>query len=177
MQHNAPHCNTLAPTSLHDDYTLHHTATHCTSLQHTAPHCNTLQHTATHCNTLQHTWPTSLHDDREIIIQCIVQVKGHCDVCCSMLQYVAVCCSVLQRFKRLSYRVSSRSNVTVMSVAACCSVLQCVAVCCSVSQNVAVQGDYHTEYHPSQTSLSSVLQRVAVCCRVLQCVAVCCSVL
>jgi len=133
-QHTAIQCNTLHYTathcaSIHDDYTLHHTATHCTSLQHTAPHCNTLQHTATHCNTLQHTWPTSLHDDREIIIQCIVQVKSHCDVCCSMLQCVAVCCSmlqcvavccsVLQRFRRLSYRVSSRSNVTVMCVAAC----------------------------------------------------------
>jgi len=37
------------------DLDMHHTSTHCNTLQHTATHCNTLQHTATHCNTLQHT--------------------------------------------------------------------------------------------------------------------------
>ena len=30
------------------DYTLQHTASHCSTLQHTATQCNTLQHTATH---------------------------------------------------------------------------------------------------------------------------------
>jgi len=59
----------------HTDNTLHHTATHCNTLQHTAtlmmmtwalqntatylqhpaPHCKALQRTATHCNLLQHT--------------------------------------------------------------------------------------------------------------------------
>ena len=34
---------------------VHHTATHCNTLQHNATQCNTLQHTATHCNTLQYT--------------------------------------------------------------------------------------------------------------------------
>jgi len=42
------------------------------------------------------------------------------EVCCSVLQCVAVCCRVLH------------------CVAVCCSVLQCVAVCCSVLQCVAV---------------------------------------
>ena len=42
------------------------------------------------------------------------------DLCCSVLQYVAVCCSMLQY------------------VAVCCSMLQYVAVCCSVLQYVAV---------------------------------------
>jgi len=42
------------------------------------------------------------------------------ELCCIVLQCVAVYCSVLQR------------------VAVCCSVLQCVAVCCSVLQCVAV---------------------------------------
>jgi len=40
------------------------------------------------------------------------------ELCCCVLQCVAVCCSVLQ------------------CVAVCCSVLQCVAVCCSVLQCV-----------------------------------------
>ena len=40
------------------------------------------------------------------------------DLCCSVLQCVAVCCRVVQ------------------CVAVCCSVLQCVAVCCNVLQCV-----------------------------------------
>jgi len=42
------------------------------------------------------------------------------DMCCSVLQCVAVCCSVLQ------------------CVTVCYSVVQCGAVCCSVLQCVAV---------------------------------------
>jgi len=42
------------------------------------------------------------------------------EVCCSVLQCVAVCCSVLQ------------------CVAVCCSVLQCAAVCCSKLSNDGV---------------------------------------
>ena len=56
------------------------------------------------------------------VLQCVVVCKernAHClragvEVCCSVLQCVAVCCSVLQCF------------------AVCCSVLQCFAVCCSL---------------------------------------------
>jgi len=52
----ATHCNTLWQTLRYLLWApLHHTATHCDTLQHTATHCSTLQHTATHCNTLQHT--------------------------------------------------------------------------------------------------------------------------
>ena len=51
-----------------------------------------------------HVIPTSLHRKHKV----------HGDVCCSVLQCVAVCDSALQ------------------FVAVRCSVLQCVAVCCSV---------------------------------------------
>ena len=79
-------------------------------------------------------------------------------VCCSVLQCVAMCCSVFQcvALRRLSHVSESLSShrrselfLAGESVAVCCGVLQCVAVCCSV------------------------LQCVAVCCSVLQCVAVC----
>ena len=83
-------------------------------------------------------------------------------VCCSVLQCVAVCCSVLQCF------------------AVCCSVLQCDAVGCS---------DYAMDKPPilmnCQVRCSvlqcvavfySVLQYVAICCNMVQWVAVCWSV-
>jgi len=60
LHHTASHCNsmqrtaTLQHTETHWN-TLQHSATHCNTLQDTARHCNTLQLTATHCNTLQHT--------------------------------------------------------------------------------------------------------------------------
>ena len=76
-------------------------------------------------------------------------------VCCSVMQCVAVWCSVLQ--------CDAVWCSVLQCVAVCCSVLQCVAVCCSVLQCVAVW--------------CSVLQCVAVCCSALQCVAiytVCC---
>jgi len=49
-----------------------------------------------------------------------MRVFSYCQVCCSVLRFVAVCCSVLQ------------------CVAVCCTVLYCVPVCCSVLQCVAV---------------------------------------
>jgi len=67
LHHTATHCNTLQHTATHCNTlqhtalhcnALHHTATHYTTLQHPATHCNTLQHTATHCNTLH---PTATH--------------------------------------------------------------------------------------------------------------------
>ena len=54
LHHSATHCSTLQLTATLCN-TLHHTAAHCNTLQHTATHCNTLQHTAAHCHTLQHT--------------------------------------------------------------------------------------------------------------------------
>ena len=81
------------------------------------------------------------------------KVHGVLNLCCSVLQCVAVCCSVLQC---VAVRCSALQCVVV------CCMLQCVA-CCSVLQSVAV--------------CCSVLQCVAVCCSVLQCAAVCCSML
>ena len=52
MHHTATHCTTLQHTATHCQT---HTATNCSTLHHTAAHCNTLQHTAAHCSTLQHT--------------------------------------------------------------------------------------------------------------------------
>jgi len=59
IHHTATHCNTLQHTTLQHT-AVHHTSTRCNMLQHTAthciiPHCNTLQsttlqHTATHFN-------------------------------------------------------------------------------------------------------------------------------
>ena len=53
------------------------------------------------------------------VLQCVA-------VCCSVLQCVAECCSVLQCVALRVFTVAGR----------CCSVLQCVAVCCSVLQVV-----------------------------------------
>jgi len=77
------------------------------------------------------------------------------EVCCSVLQCVAVWYSV------------------VLCVAVCCSVLQCVAVCCRVLQCVAMW----CSVVQCGAVCCSVLQCVAVCCSVLQCVAVCCIAL
>jgi len=71
-----------------------------------------------------------------------------------------VCCSVLQ------------------SVAVCCGVLQYVAVCCSVVQNAINVWGLFWEYIGLFWIWCSVLQCVAVCCSMLlQCVAVCGSAL
>jgi len=61
-------------------------------------------------------------------------------VCCSVLQCVAVCCSVLQ----CVYNLCGRCRESVAGVVAgvlqfvltCCSMLQLVAACCSLSQCV-----------------------------------------
>ena len=65
----------------------------------------------------------------------VIAVSG-AQVCCSVLQCVAVCCNVRQ------YGTCLNTCVEILScswaIAVCCSVLQCVAVCCSVLQCVAV---------------------------------------
>jgi len=62
------------------------------------------------------------------------------DVCCCVLQCVAVCCSLLPSvavcFSPLQ-SVAIRRSLS-QSVAVCCSLLQFVAVCCSLLQSVAV---------------------------------------
>ena len=83
-------------------------------------------------------------------------------VCCSVLQRVAVCCS-----ERLLCNTSSLSCPLGRGVAVCCSMLQRVAVCCSESL---------VNHCLSPVSLGQGCCRgVAVCCIVLQCVAACCS--
>jgi len=96
------HCNTLQ-----------HAATRSNTLQHTAAtRCNTLQHTAAHYNTLHYT-ATHLHcEARELIVGLVLQsllthvvyrwaahwllqvcckcVADELQVCCSVLQHVAV---------------------------------------------------------------------------------------
>ena len=57
---------------------------------------------------------------------CARETTSSRQVCCSVLQCVAVCCSVMQCV--LQYVCCS----VLQCVAVCCSVLQCVAVCCSV---------------------------------------------
>ena len=52
LHHTASHCNTLQHTLTHWN-TLQHTVTYTNMLQHTATHCVTLQHSVTYCNTLQ----------------------------------------------------------------------------------------------------------------------------
>jgi len=52
------------------------------------------------------------------------------NVCCNVLQCIAVCCSVMQ--------CDAVCCSVLQCVAVCCSVLQCVAACCSVLQFVAV---------------------------------------
>ena len=85
------------------------------------------------------------------------------EVCCSVLQCVAVCCSVLPA-----------TTTKTRSVAVFCSVLQCVAVHCSVLQCVLTAPFFGAT---PKLEYCSVLQDVAVCCSVLQCIAVYCSVL
>jgi len=58
------------------------------------------------------------------------KVYGALNLCCSVLQCVAVCCSVLQ--------CAAVCCSALQCVAVCCSVLQCVAVCCRVLQCAAV---------------------------------------
>jgi len=157
-------------------------------LLHTATHlyrCNTLQHTATHCNTLQHISNTDVPARVESELLVATHLADVCrgiqlcgaagtsafDVCCSVLQCVAVCCSVLKMFAEASNSAAQLVHLHLMCVAVCCSVLQCVKDVCRGIQLCGAAGTSAFDVR------CSVLQCVAVCCSVLQCVAVCCSVL
>ena len=98
------------------------------------------------------------------------QVLHGLQVCCSVLQCVAVWWSVLR------------------CVAVCCSVLQCVAgpICKSVishawMSHVLIEwwmfSCHWGRSYMGCKCVASVLKCVAVCCSALQCVAVCCSML
>jgi len=124
--HPATYCNTPPYTCTHSGYQqrdvwavveseLHHTATHCNTLQHTATHCNTppytsthsgyqqrdvwavieseLQHTATHCNTLQH---TATHCNTLQHTATHFNTLPHAATHCDKLQYTAIHCNTLQ---------------------------------------------------------------------------------
>ena len=104
------------------------------------------------------------------ITETLRAIKTAQQVCCSVLQSVAVCCSVLQDITETLCAIKTAQQV-------CCSVLQSVAVCCrmslrrcallrprcSVLQCVAVQ--------------YCVMQCAAMFFSILQCLTVCCSVL
>ena len=92
----------------HPPSTLCHSCSRCwarNALQHTATHCNTLQHTLQHPSTLCHScsrcWArnalqrTATHCNTRVTL-CNTLWRFSRDMCCSVLQSVAVCCSVLQ---------------------------------------------------------------------------------
>ena len=95
---------------------------------------------------------------------------GVLQVCCGVLQYVAVCVAVCFWWVPLS-----DLRVLALALWVCCSVLQCIKVWCSVCRSVFLTG---AAVRPSSSCACSVgvLQCVAVCCSVLQCGAVWCSV-
>jgi len=102
------------------------------------------------------------------------------EVCCSVLQRVAVCRSVLQCVASCQGNDISRLEgldalLQGCTVAACCSVLQYVAACCSVLHRVRVMTLAASKalMLPRRCAL---LQCVAVWYNMLKCVAVCFSV-
>jgi len=158
----------------HNAVEIHHTATHCNTLQHThvlparsrrglcsrtnATYFNT--RTATHCNTLQHTHMLPARSRRGLCWRttatyCTLQ---HAD--CSTLQHTATRCNThtcslqglvedyVEGLQSLLLReLFERFEICLRDFG------NCVAVCCSVLQCVAV---------------------FAVRCSVLQCIVVCC---
>ena len=89
------------------------------------------------------------------------------ELCCSVLQYVAVCCRVLQCVVVgiLRHRVPIR---LAHSVAVCCSVLQCTAECCSVLQCVVLCCSPLPHATSTRSVCCSMLQYMSVCCVQLQ---------
>jgi len=76
------------------------TTTHCNTLQHTATQIRrsprarlTASHTATHCNTLQHTATHFKRLESRLEPGLKKDVLRAGQVCCSVLQGIAVCCS------------------------------------------------------------------------------------
>ena len=94
--------------------TLHHTASHCSTLQHTDTQRALLQHPASHCSKLQHTNTQC----RNVPAFClrgpkIQEIFGPRDFWSSFLWH----------------KMARRSGVECQCVAVCCSVMQCDAVC------------------------------------------------
>ena len=134
MQHTATHRNTLQHITTRDNKRIVLPySTHSFCMQHTATHCNTLQHTATDSMMSRGIPPYSSRERPATDDQ----------VCCRVLQCVAVFYSVLQ----------------------------CVAVCCRVLQCVAVRAQGLQQMIRSVLVYCNVLQCVALYYNVLQCVA------
>jgi len=123
-----------------------------------------LQRVAVRCSVLQCVTYIAHTDIKRVIADARKLACIMLQVCCSILQCVAVCYCVLQ------------------CVAACCSMLQCVAVCCSVLQCVTyiahtdikrVSGDarksqlLNVPVNEGHVTLFEA-QRLPVCCSVLQ---------
>jgi len=93
-------------------------------------------------------------------LQCVAVCYMLWNVCCSVLQCVAVCCNMLQ-CRSLWCSMLKYGAVwcgMMQCVAVCCSVLQCVAVCCSVLQCVAVSKRW------GQVTRGHVLERDSFMC-------------
>jgi len=144
---------------------------------HTSPHSGMVQYGAVCCSVscapsaTQHT-----HMPQQISTNICTQI------CCSMLQGVAVSCSVLQgvlrsycdrTHPRANYRLAQTS--TLRNDAVYCSILQCVAVCCHIvliCVALLVRNNTHTCHRQISNNVYT-----QVCCSMLHCVAVFCSVL
>ena len=141
LQHTATHYNTLLHTATHESavtwtlWTLYIVNRVASLLLKISRTCSTSSCDAHRTQYVATNWRTSgwfhgarvrgwgcaacsncCHAGQTARIQGVLLCSCIYDMCCSVLQCVAVCCSVLQ------------------CVAACCSVLQCDAVCCSVLQ-------------------------------------------
>jgi len=147
LQLTATYCNTLQLATTHGN-ARQRTATHCNSLQLTATHCNSLQLTATHCNSpvMAEAWrlvnetscfgsgPNSIETlplvscaHEELPYDVSISSPRHKQMCCSVLQCVAVCCSVLQ-----CVAVCHTKSCHMMSLLARLDTYKCVVLCCSV---------------------------------------------
>ena len=100
-------------------------------------------------------------------------------VCCSVLQCVAVCCRV---WHDSSHDSLAGDSIRHRCVIVCCSVLQYVAGCDMTHHMTHWQvtlSDIRKVLQPGSVYHSLVqldIRCVTVCCSTLQCVAVCCSV-
>jgi len=142
----------------------------CSVLQCVAVFCSVLRYVAA-CQCVAVCHPGSEYHS---LVQLEIRYVA---VCCGVLKYVEVCCSVSTRvavpFVGATWHQVCCSVLQYVAVR--CSVLQCVAVCCSTLQCVAVcllESEYHSlvQLNTLVEACCSVLQWHAVCCNKLQCV-------
>jgi len=139
VHHTASHCSTLQHTAAHCS-TLQHTATHCST--HTAAHCNTLQHAATRCSTLQ---TTAIH--------------------CNTLHHTATHCIALQHTRLIHIAQLNAAKIAQLYYSAllCWITLQHTATNCNTLQHTATHCNtlQHTAAH------CSTLQHTAAHCNTI----------